>query len=148
MPEFPGVFVEEAPAGARPIEGVGTSTAAFVGAAPSGPVVAPLKVHSFAEYEAQFGALAVEMPLGYAVQHFFLNGGREAWIARIVPAGSTLTDADLSSPALETQQRGLWLLERPPISTSSASRRCRVPPTSDARPGMPRSPTPPAAAPW
>ena len=111
MPEFPGVFVEEASAGARPIEGVGTSTAAFVGAAPSGPVGAPLMVHSFAEYAAQFGALAVEMPLGCAVQHFFLNGGREAWIARIVPAGSTLTDADLSSPALETQQRGLWLLE-------------------------------------
>jgi phage tail-like protein len=111
MPEHPGVFVEEAPTGARPIEGVGTSTAAFVGATPSGPLDAPLMVHSFAEYEAQFGALAVEMPLGYAVQHFFLNGGREALIARIVPAGSTLTDADVSSPALEPQQRGLWLLE-------------------------------------
>jgi uncharacterized protein len=113
MPEYvsPGVFVEEAPAGARPIEGVGTSTAAFVGATPSGPVGAPLMVRSFAEYEAQFGGLAAEMALGYAVQHFFLNGGREAWIARIVPAGSTLTDADVSSPTLEPQQRGLWLLE-------------------------------------
>jgi uncharacterized protein len=111
MPEFPGVFVEEAPAGARPIEGVGTSTAGFVGAAPSGPVGAPRMVYSFAEYEAQFGGLAAEMPLGYAVQHFFLNGGREALIARIVPAGSTLTDADVSSPALEPQRRGLWLLE-------------------------------------
>jgi phage tail-like protein len=113
MPEYvsPGVFVEEAPAGARPIEGVGTSTAAFVGATPSGPAGAPRMVHSFAEYEAQFGGLAAEMPLGYAVQHFFLNGGREALVARIVPAGSTLTDADVSSPALEAQQRGLWLLE-------------------------------------
>ena len=37
MPEYvsPGVFVEEAPARARPIDGVGTSTAAFVGAAAS-----------------------------------------------------------------------------------------------------------------
>src|SRR5262245_19589757 len=60
MPEFPGVFAEEVSAGARPIEGVGTSTAAFVGAMPSGPVGAPLMGHSFAEYEAQFGALAVE----------------------------------------------------------------------------------------
>jgi uncharacterized protein len=100
MPEYvsPGVFVEEAPAGARPIEGVGTSTAAFVGAAPSGPVGAPRMVHSFAEYEAQFGALAVEMPLGHVVQHFFFNGGREAWIGRIVPAGSALTDAEVSMP--------------------------------------------------
>jgi phage tail sheath protein FI len=52
MPEYlsPGVFVEEAPAGARPIGGVGTSTAAFVGATPSVPAGSPLLVHSFAEY--------------------------------------------------------------------------------------------------
>lgn len=31
---YPGVYVEETPAGARPIEGVGTSTAGFVGTAP------------------------------------------------------------------------------------------------------------------
>jgi Bacteriophage tail sheath protein len=111
MPEHPGVFVEEAPTGARPIEGVGTSTAAFVGATPSGPLDAPLMVHSFAEFQAQFGALAVDMPLGHAVQHYFTNGGREALIARVAPSGSTLTDADLSSPALEAQKRGLWLLE-------------------------------------
>jgi Bacteriophage tail sheath protein len=111
MPEHPGVFVEEAPTGARPIEGVGTSTAAFVGTTPSGPLDAPLMVHSFAEFQAQFGALSVDMPLGYAVQHYFTNGGREALIARVAPSGSTLTDADLSSPALEAQKRGLWLLE-------------------------------------
>ena len=28
---YPGVYVEEIPAGSRPIEGVGTSTAGFVG---------------------------------------------------------------------------------------------------------------------
>jgi hypothetical protein len=30
----PGVYVEEVPSGAKPIEAVGTSTAAFVGSAP------------------------------------------------------------------------------------------------------------------
>lgn len=30
----PGVYIEEVPTGARPIEGVGTSTAGFVGTAP------------------------------------------------------------------------------------------------------------------
>ena len=111
MPEHPGVFIEEVATRARPIEGVGTSTAAFVGATPSGPLDAPRIVHSFAEFQAQFGALAVDMPLGYAVQHYFTNGGREALIARVAPSGSTLTDADLSSPALEAHKRGLWLLE-------------------------------------
>ena len=107
----PGVYVEEAPAGARVIAGVPTSTAAFLGATQAGPVAAPLLVHSFAEFEAQFGGLAAEMPLGYAVQQYFVNGGRDALIARIVPSGPTLTDADLSSPALEAQKRGIWLLD-------------------------------------
>ncbi len=113
MPETvaPGVYVEDAPAGAHVIAGVPTSMAAFVGATEAGPVAAPLIVHSFAEFEAQFGAGAVEMPLGYAVQQYFVNGGRDALIARIVPSGPTLTDADLSSPALEAQKRGLWLLD-------------------------------------
>jgi Bacteriophage tail sheath protein len=52
------------------------------------------------------------MPLGYAVQQYFVNGGRDALIARVVPSGPTLADADLSSPALEAQKRGLWLLEQ------------------------------------
>jgi phage tail-like protein len=129
MPEhlFPGVFVEEAASGMRAIAGVPTATAAFVGATASGPVETPRMVGSFAEYEAQFGGLSADMPLGYAVQHYFLNGGREAVIARVAPVGTTLTDADLSSPALEAQQRGLWLLDRaerfnilciPPLSRS------------------------------
>src|SRR6516225_4128685 len=107
----PGVYVEEAPAGVHVIAGVPTSTAAFVGATQAGPVAAPLIVHSFAEFEAQFGGLAVDMPLGYAVKQYFTNGGRDALIARVVPSGPTLTDADLSSPALEAQKRGLWLLD-------------------------------------
>ena len=32
--QYPGVYIEEVPAGSRPIEGVGTSTAAFVGKSP------------------------------------------------------------------------------------------------------------------
>ena len=129
MPEhlFPGVFVEEAASGTRTIAGVPTAVTAFVGATASGPIEAPRMVGSFAEYEAQFGGLSADMPLGYAVQQYFLNGGREAVIARVAPSGATLTDADLSSPALEAQQRGLWLLDRaerfnivciPPLSRS------------------------------
>src|SRR5258705_4002476 len=107
----PGVYVEEALAGARAIAGVPTSVVAFVGATQAGPVAAPLIVHSFAEFEAQFGALAAEMPLGYAVQQYFVNGGRDALVARIVPSGQTLTHADLSSPALGKPKPGLWLVD-------------------------------------
>ena len=34
----PGVYVEEVPAGSRPIEGVGTAVAAFVGLVPLNPM--------------------------------------------------------------------------------------------------------------
>jgi phage tail sheath protein FI len=37
----PGVYVEEVESGARPIEGVATSVAAFVGLAPGGPLDRP-----------------------------------------------------------------------------------------------------------
>jgi phage tail sheath protein FI len=37
----PGVYVEEVESGSRPIEGVGTSIAAFVGLAPGGPLDSP-----------------------------------------------------------------------------------------------------------
>ena len=113
MPEYlaPGVYVEEIPADVQPIAGVPTSTTAFLGAARSGPVDVPRLVRSFAEFEAHFGGLAGDMPLGHAVQQYFLNGGREAVIARVVPAAAALTDADLSNPALEANKRGLWLLD-------------------------------------
>ena len=39
----PGVYVEEVPATTRPIEGVGTAIAAFVGFAPNGPFSTPLR---------------------------------------------------------------------------------------------------------
>jgi hypothetical protein len=39
----PGVYVEEAPAASKPIEGVGTSVAAFVGLAPGSPVNTPTR---------------------------------------------------------------------------------------------------------
>ena len=130
MPEhlFPGVYVEEVESSAHAIAGVPTSTAAFLGATRSGPVTAPLAVRSFAEFEANFGGLSAELPLGYAVRDYFVNGGREALIGRVVPGGAALTDADLSNPALEAGKRGLWLLDHaeqfgliciPPLGRSS-----------------------------
>ena len=43
MPTYlsPGVYVEEVESGSRPIEGVGTAVAAFVGLAEDGPFNAP-----------------------------------------------------------------------------------------------------------
>ena len=50
MPTYlsPGVYVEEVPSGSKPIEGVGTAIAAFVGMAPKGPANAADAGHELA----------------------------------------------------------------------------------------------------
>ncbi|MBL3158741.1 phage tail sheath family protein, partial [Klebsiella pneumoniae] len=59
MPEYlsPGVYVEEVNTGPRPIEGVGTAMAAFVGFAPAGPANKPQLITSWQQYVETFGAL-------------------------------------------------------------------------------------------
>src|SRR5881397_889762 len=83
-PTYPGVYIEEIPSGVRTIVGVATSITAFIGRALRGPVNDPIRVQSFAEFERIFGGLWVVSSLGYSVQHFFLNGGTDALIVRVV----------------------------------------------------------------
>lgn len=93
MPTYatPGVIIEEI-TGPGVIAGVGTSTGGFIGAALEGPVNQPRRVTSWEDFLAIYGRQGpdgVEVyptaPIGYlphAVQGFFDNGGRIAWIVR------------------------------------------------------------------
>ena len=81
---FPGVYIQELPSGVRPIAGVATSITAFVGRAWSGPVDEPLMLFSFADFERRFGGLWHGSTLGHAVQQFFLNGGSQALVVRVI----------------------------------------------------------------
>ena len=57
MPTYltPGVYVEEVPSTSKPIEGVGTSIAAFVGLAPGGPVNTPMRIANWTQFSKIFG---------------------------------------------------------------------------------------------
>ena len=46
----PGVYIQELPAGSRPIEGVGTAIAAFVGITADGPYDQAIKVANWGQY--------------------------------------------------------------------------------------------------
>jgi phage tail sheath protein FI len=86
MPEYltPGVYIEEFEIGAKPIEGVSTSTAGFLGETERGPTY-PQLVTSFPEYKRLFGGFfGATKFLPYAVDGFFGNGGKRVFIARIV----------------------------------------------------------------
>ncbi|MER6957233.1 MULTISPECIES: phage tail sheath subtilisin-like domain-containing protein [unclassified Streptomyces] len=83
---YPGVYIDEVKSSVRTITGVPTSVAAFVGYAPRGPADRPVHITGWADYEAVFGGLQTNCPMSYAVYQFYLNGGSEAEIVRVVKA--------------------------------------------------------------
>jgi phage tail sheath protein FI len=85
MPTYlsPGVYVEEVQAGSRPIEGVGTSVAAFVGLAQSGPINEPVQVTNWSQFTSTFGEFIEGSYLAHAVYGYFLNGGGTCYVVRI-----------------------------------------------------------------
>ena len=117
MPQYlsPGIYVEEAPSAARPIAGVGTSTAGFIGEV-ADTIIMPLKpgktgltgtatepnefyklaaageptlVTSWEQFKNNFGDIKADnQTLAHAVYGFFNNGGTRCWVIRLAP-GST-----------------------------------------------------------
>lgn len=80
MPSYlsPGVYVEEVESGSRPIEGVGTSVAAFVGFAQRGPFDEPTLITNWSQFASTFGDFVEGTHLAASVYGFFANGGGSA----------------------------------------------------------------------
>ncbi len=120
MPEYrvPGVYVEEIPSGAKPIQGVDTSGAGFVGEARFGPVdtaIGPLR--SLAEFERQFGDGSVLAYLGvpptaaflwHATHAFFAEGGTQLYVVRVAGPG---TGGEGDRPRAADFERGFSALD-------------------------------------
>lgn len=129
----PGVYVEEFDSGAKPMEGVGTSTAGFIGLAEKGPVVGvPQLVTNFADFKRTYGGYLSENEFGeyrflaYAVEHFFINGGARCFISRVVPADAkqsmgSAPSAEESVVRFIAKNPGLWG-DRIKINVSAASK--------------------------
>src|SRR5262245_25304165 len=93
MPTYltPGVYVEEVPSTSKPIEGVGTSIAAFVGLAPGGPVNTPMRISNWTQFaklfgdpgEPENGPFMEGAYLAHSVFGFFQNGGSVCWVVRV-----------------------------------------------------------------
>jgi phage tail sheath protein FI len=105
MPEYlaPGVYIEEVSFRQKPIEGVSTSTSAFVGPTRDGPIFGePPLVTSLQEFSEIYGGLD---PLEYdgapfvnfvaqAVRAYFEEGGKRLYVARVFePLQGDLGDA-------------------------------------------------------
>jgi len=80
---YPGVYIQEISSGVKTITGVSTSVTAFIGRTKKGPVDMALVIHSFTDFERIYGGLWKKSNLGYAVDQYFLNGGKDAVIVRV-----------------------------------------------------------------
>jgi phage tail sheath protein FI len=96
MPEYlaPGVYIEEISVGPKPIEGVSTSTAAFVGIAEKGPLNEPTLITNFGDFTRTFGNFLKESYLAYAVYGFFGNGGKRCYVVRVASSKASAAYAD------------------------------------------------------
>ncbi len=88
----PGVYVEEFESGGKSMEGVGTSTAGFIGLAQRGPVEGvPQLITNPSDFRRVYGGYLSENEFGeyrylaYEVESFFVNGGSRCFVMRVAP---------------------------------------------------------------
>jgi hypothetical protein len=90
-PSNVGLQVEEERGPDQSIARLATARTAFVGRTLRGPVNCPVVVKNFSEFQHVFGGLWQPSPLGYAVEQFFDNGGREGIVVRVVNGARAAT---------------------------------------------------------
>lgn len=99
----------------RPMEGVSTSTAGFIGMAEKGNVIGtPEFVSSFADFTRKFGGYLSETEYGeyrylaYAVEQFFANGGTRCYVMRTVAAGAAAAVVSANGVTIAAKNPGKW----------------------------------------
>jgi len=131
MPEYfsPGVYVEEIDNAPRSIEGVGTSTAGFVGLAEKGPVGgAPTLITNFKSYLRTFGGFLSEYThgeyryLANSVEQFFINGGTRCYVSRVVPEDAKIASKTMGILKVSAANEGKWG-NRVQVSIKTVSKR-------------------------
>ncbi len=97
LPIKPGVFVQNIRIQPQSIEGVSTSTAAFLGETKMGATT-PTLITSWLEYQTLFGGyFGADKYLPYAVEGFFLNGGKRCYLCKV-------TNSDYPSALAELEK--------------------------------------------
>lgn len=111
----PGVYVEEYDNSPRSIEGVGTSTAGFIGLAEKGPIEgAPSLVTNFKSFIRQFGGFLSEFSYGEyrylanSVEQFFINGGTRCYVSRVAPRDAVSAKKKMGILTVEAANVGKW----------------------------------------
>lgn len=107
----PGVYIEETPAAARPIEPAPTAVTGFVGHTADGPVQQPVVVDSASAFERVFGRRSADYPLSLAAGSFFDNGGQHALVVRLPPGATAQTAWVPTDKAARQRREGVYALD-------------------------------------
>src|SRR6185437_8728198 len=84
----PGVYVEEVAGGSKPIEGVGTAVAGFIGFAEKGPFNQATLITNWTQYKTTFGDFIEGAYLAHSVYGYFNNGGGVCYVVRLGSEGN------------------------------------------------------------
>lgn len=98
----PGVFIEEVPSQVQVIQAVSTSNLGIVGYTDRGPENVATLVTSYPGFIRTFGPQVAESHLTLSMAAYFNNGGRRAFVVRVVPSDAVAADALVDS--LQTDQ--------------------------------------------
>ncbi|MFZ3475150.1 phage tail sheath family protein [Streptomyces sp. 4.24] len=113
----PGVFVEESVGGSRPVEGVGTSVAAFVGFAEQGPLNEPVRITNWGQFTKTFGEFIEGSYLAHSVYGYFTNGGGTCYVVRVGGSGKDAVEGGVQSVgAAPTQVLGGFRVAALPVA--------------------------------
>ena len=117
----PGVYVEEVDRGPKPIEGVGTAMAAFVGFSEKAEMVRevggemlienlvnqPQLVTNWTQFTERFGGFVPGVNLPQAVYGYFMNGGSRCYVVsvRTFPKAEATLINSQGKPAIRINAR-------------------------------------------
>jgi phage tail sheath protein FI len=98
----PDVYVNEKLSVQQTVRSGGTTDAVFLGSHHRGPTTAPGYVESWTDFERLYGGFpstGTPGELPYAVYNYFSNGGRAAYICRVIGTGAVTATVTLSDRA-------------------------------------------------
>ncbi|VVJ17643.1 Phage tail sheath protein FI [Amycolatopsis camponoti] len=113
---YPGVYVQEVPGGAKPLDTASTSTAAFVGLTERGPDTGPTLVTSWTAFQRTYGSFIADGFLAHSVFQYFNNGGRQCYVVRVTRSNATVASVTVNNRAaapiagftFSAKNKGAW----------------------------------------
>lgn len=123
MPTYsnPGVYVTESPLVSNVARANNSQAiATFIGTASRGPLT-PTLINSWSAYKSTFGDISIDHEMGFSVYHYFANGGRDAYILRVLRTSGDGTPADESASTVAYYPNGTGAASAALLTSVSSS---------------------------